>query len=363
MQVENQKPNTEDETQSFDTDAALSSISSDLFPGQGGDEEKGQTAEGSESASGAETVEASPTQLKEGEAAQSGKEPEQEGLPEGENSPEVQAVGAPKTWNKEELATWATVPKEVQDKLAPILARREEDFYKGIGIYKEAAEIGARYDQVVEPYRAILAAENVDPVGLFQAFAANHYLLSRGTEEQKLELTANLINGYQIDFGKLAEFLGSRAYEPPNAEIIALRKELSDLKSGFTQQSQAAQERLYSENRAQIDKFADDGQHPLFDEVATDMAKLMEAGLATDLQDAYDKAVFANPATRAKELTRLRAEETERAKAEEKEREDKRRKSMGDHVKTTPTNRNGTVPLGSMDDTLTEKLAEIRSRG
>jgi hypothetical protein len=51
---------------------------------------------------------------------------------------------------------------------------------------------------VVAPYAPILAAEGVDPVQMFQSFAANHYLLSRGTDAQKVEIAAALFKGYKI---------------------------------------------------------------------------------------------------------------------------------------------------------------------
>jgi hypothetical protein len=60
----------------------------------------------------------------------------------------------------------------------------------------------------------------------------------------------------------------------------------------------------------EIDAFAADPAHPYFDELANDITKLFEAGLAKDLPEAYEKAVYANPTTRQKEIDRLTAEKT-----------------------------------------------------
>lgn len=332
-----------EETQLVDVEAATAEISEDLF-GQGEDDENKSTAEEGKEASGAETVEAPSPQPSETKEAE-------------ETSKEVQEIGAPKTWTKEALADWATIPERAKQEIL----KREEDFFRGISMYKSAAEVGQRYDTVVEPYRAILAAENIDPVNLFQSFAANHYLLSRGTEEQKIQLAANLINGYQIDFMKLADYLGGQAMEV-NPELDALRKEIAELKNGFTARETQTQQAMRQSFAAEVNKFADDGQHPLFDEVADDIARFLESGLATSLQDAYDKAVYANPTTRQKELDRLAAEKAAALAEEEKAREAKRRKSMGDHVKVNPSSRNGTVPLGSIDDTLEETMRSISER-
>ena len=358
MQVE--KEREEQETQ-IDMEAATASISEDLF---GNDEDEGNvSAGGPEGDSGAETVETPLAQPKEGEAPSAKeKAPEGEAPTNEETSAEVQAVGAPKTWTKEAVAAWATIPEgDAKKIIGAELAKREEDFFRGISGYKAAAELGSRYDQVVEPYRAALAAENIDPVGLFQAFAANHYLLARGTPEQKVELVANLLNGYGIPLEAVASFISDAGVAPVDPEILALRREIAELRSGVTQQFNNQREATLGNLQGQINAFADDGQHPYFDEVAEDIARFVEMG-AESLQDAYDRAVFANPVTRQKEIDRLTAEALSAKNAEEKTRKDKQSRSMAEHVKTTPTSRNGTVPLGSMDDTLEEKFREISER-
>lgn len=351
MDIEQERENA-DQTQSIDIDAATAEISSDLF-GQGENEDVSETEAGVEKG-GTETVISPPAQTEEGGDQKTA---------EAENAEAVQEIGAPKTWNKDELATWATIPPEIQKQIAPIVQRREEDFMRGISQYKERAEIGTRYEQVVDPYRAALAAEKIDPVGLFSSFAANHYLLSRGTPEQKIELAANLISGYGIDFGQLATFIGTQDYSPPDPEIVALRKEIADLRGGFDGQRTAALEGQRTAISAEVDAFAKDPQHSYFEDVADDMTRLINAGSATSLKDAYDKAVWANPATRQKELDRLEAEKVTAREAAEKERLDKRRRSMGADVTANPTERSGTVPLGSMDDTLNEVARSISERG
>lgn len=328
-----------------DIDAATAEISSDLF----GDEEDDESTieepgEGSTSASGVEPPPAQSLEAKEVTP---------------DNSQEVQEVGAPKTWTKEALEKWTTIDPVVQKEIA----KREEDMFRGIEMYKGAAELGQRYDQVVEPYREILKAADIDPVNLFNSFAANHYILSSGTDEQKLELAANLIYGYNIDLGKLVSFMGDRVSEPVDPRIANLEKQISELSRGIDSRSRVESERMHDHLLGEVNTFASDGAHPYFDEVATDIARFIETGYASSLQDAYDKAIFANPATRQKELDRLAAEKVTAAEAEAKSRKDKRQKSMGDHVATTPRNKNGTVPVGSMDDTLEEKMREIESRG
>jgi hypothetical protein len=352
-----------------DLDAAQAEISSELF-GQGDDEEgkpAGDEGDDQSAGEGSET---------DGEGAVAGTEdqaPPHSETVEGENSAEVQELGAPKTWNNEELATWATIPQEIQAQIAPILERREQDFLNGITQYKQAAEVGAAYSKVVEPYAPILAAENVDPVGLFQSFAANHYLFSRGTQEQKVELAARLLEGYNIPLEPLLEHIasgmeagGGVAHDPAYRELKA---ELDGLKQTLTSVGARETEATRTRIQNEIETFAtakdDKGNlvHPYFDEVAADIQNLFAAGLAKDLNEAYDKAVYANPATRQKEIDRLTAERTSSLTAEQNKRKQKIAESTGDHVKTTSKPRDGTVAKGSIDDTLQETMEAIKARG
>lgn len=351
-----------EETQDIDLEAAQAEISSELF-GQGGEEGEDNAPEGEEEQSSEKDPKpddaAAPSPQSDDEAKAV------EGEVVEENSDNVQALGAPKTWNKEELATWATIPDAEKAKLVPILERREADFLNGISQYKGMAERGQAYETVVEPYRPILAAENVDPVQLFQSFASNHYLLSRGTPEQKVQLAANLLSGYNIPLVDLLNHIADSGGEvkPADPEVTALKKEIEELKSGFTarqtQEAEAMMERLGKE----IDDFrADKEAHPYFDEVADDITRLFETRQAANLTEAYEKAVYLNPVTRQKEIDRLTAESASKREAEAEEKRKKVADSQADRVKTTPKSRDGTVPTGSMDDTLNETMAAIRSR-
>jgi len=333
--------------QTEDLSSALEDISSELF-GQGdeGGDKESDAAEG-EQVEQAQTADSPATAAAEPAPRET----------VAENSEEVQETGAPKTWTKEALAEWATLPPRAQQEIL----KREEDYFRGISQYKTAAEVGQRYDSVVEPYRPILAAENIDPVQLFQSFAANHYLLSRGTPEQKTQLVSQLIQGYGIDFNALAEYIGSQGLDQIDPQITALRQELAAVKNTLTgqqtQQQQATEARLLQE----VEAFAADPAHPYFNDLIDDISQLMKAGLATDLQTAYDKAVFANPTTREKAIAALTAANP--IQAAEATLKDKIAKATAADVTTSQTQRNGTVPVGSMDDTLTATLASIESRG
>lgn len=341
---------TSSDQSELDVTAAVADISADLFrQGEDGEKgDKGSAAVGSEKAPDKplESVEAAPTPRPENEAETA----------EG-NSQQVQETGAPKTWSKEAIAEWATISPRAQQEIL----KREEDMLRGLAGYKDRAELGDRYDGVVGPFKPLLQAENIDPVQLFQSFASNHYLLSRGTEAQKLELAANLISGYGIDFGKLADFIGDRMAMDP--EILRLRQENQELRNGQTARQQQETTAIQSRLNTEIEAFAADPKNIYFPDLVDDIVKIFEAGQATTLQEAYEKAIYLNPTTRQKEIERLTAEKSNSASAEEAARKAKIAAATATDLSLDPKARNGTVALGSIDDTLNETMARIASRG
>lgn len=353
MSLDKDDKNTE-ETQADDVDQseALAEISSELF-GQGKDEEK--TDDEDEPLEGEE---GKPSDKDAADVADLPPQQDKEPVEGEENSEAVQATGAPQTWTKEALADWATIPERAKQEIL----KREDDFLKGITQYKEAADLGIAYSKVVEPYVPILAAENIDPVGLFQSFAGNHYILSRGTPAQKVEVAASLLNGYNIPLQPLLEFLADGG-EEVDPKVSALQKRIDDLEKGIGARTQHENTQVLQRIGTEIDTFAADPAHPYFNEVADDIRKLFESGMASTLPEAYEKAVYANPTTRAKEIDRLTAERTSKLTEEEKARKEKRSKSQADQVKSTSKAKDGTVPKGSIDDTLQETYDAIQSRG
>lgn len=345
------------ETQPIDTAAALAEISSDLF-GQGSSEGEDNANALAEKPAGEQAektpgdpsapVEKSPPAQSEGKAK-----------PEGETSAEVQAVGAPSTWTKEALAEWAAIPPRAQQEIL----KREEDALRGITQYKGRAEIGDRYESVVTPYKPVLDAAGIDPVQLFQSFAANHYLLSKGSEDQKLELAANMIQGYGIDFAKLVSFVGDRVIEPTDPKIAELEARLARFESVEAQRTQTASTEAQNALLAEVDAFAKDPAHPFATELLDDMAAIFAAKQASTLEEAYEKAVYLNPTTRAKEIARLTAAKGDNpSPAPGTVRDDKGRFVAAD-VALAPKSRDGTIVVGSIDDTLNETMARIQARG
>lgn len=233
--------------------------------------------------------------------------------------------------------------------------------FRGIEQYKHAARFGTDMHAVVEQFAGEIQQAGGNIFDVTRSLLTANRVLAFGTTEQRVELLNQVCKDYGIDLAQLVNH-PSNAYEAP--EVTALRKDFQTLQSRLSareaQDAAAAKEGL----SRTLDAFiADTKAHPYFNEVGNDMATLMMADKRLTLQEAYDKAIWANPVTRAKEQQRINAEaEAKRAK-EEAERVAKAKKAAGGNVRTSDKGGRAAAPLGSMDDTLNETLAEIRSRG
>lgn len=322
----------------LDLSAAGESISADLFGGSVGEGD----------GSGTDDV-----NLDDGAGDGTGataSDPAATSTPAATEVPAASALQAPKTWRPEAAAKFATLPPEVQQEVL----KREEDIFKGLEGYKADASIGKALKGVVQPYMHIFQAQGVDPIQQVSGLMRAHVALATGTPEQKQQFFQHLAKEYGVDLG------GEAPYVDP--QVAGLQKQLSDLQSRLNGREQQEADKARTTLQAEIDTFASDPAHQYFDEVANDIAGLLRSGAAKDLKDAYEKAIWANPITRAKEQARLTADAEAKAKAEAAEKAKQARKATGANVKSSAKAASGTAPLGSIDDTLNAALATIKSR-
>lgn len=269
---------------------------------------------------------------------------------EGATPPAASTLQPPKTWRPEAAAKFATLPPEVQQEVL----KREEDIFKGLESYKADASIGKTLKGIMQPYMQVFQAQGVDPMQQVSGLMRAHVALTTGTPEQKQQFFQHLAKEYGVNLGEEAPYI--------DPQVSGLQKQLADLQSRLNGREQQEANEARSKLQAEIDTFASDPAHQYFDEVANDIAGLLRSGAAKDLKDAYDKAIWANPITRAKEQARLTADAETKAKAEAAERAKQARKATGANVKSSAKAASGTAPLGSIDDTLNAALATIKSR-
>lgn len=265
----------------------------------------------------------------------------------------AQPKTAPRTWRPEAAAIWSTIPEAAQ---AEIL-KREEDIFQGIEQYKADATFGKPVYEVMRPYLPILEQHGINPAQQVGDLMRANYVLAFGTPEQKTQMLVTIARDYQIPL----DGLPSDAVQDDPA-VIALREQVNELKSTLTTQQQEQMKARAVEIDRIVQAFAADPKNLYFKELEGDIERLIRAKEASTLEEAYEKAIWLNPAVRAKELARQQAEQQKSEEQAKAERLAAAKKATGANVKTAAQGGRATAPLGTMDDTLNETLAEIKNR-
>jgi hypothetical protein len=107
---------------------------------------------------------------------------------------------------------------------------------------------------------------------------------------------------------------------------------------------------------SEVGTFFQDPQYPFAENVRSDMSLLIKGGGADTLQDAYEKAVWANPETRSLLIKQQREEEEARRAAEAREAASRARQA-GKSISGSPLPGGASMPAQRPDLDLHDELA------
>ena len=264
-----------------------------------------------------------------------------EKVPEEDPAPSIKA---PSSWKKEAQAKFATLPPDIQAEVM----RREGDMHKGIESYKQSAERATAYDRAFAPYQ-----ETISKLGMTADQAAAQLMktdhnLRYGSPAQKVAIVQDIIKQYAIN----PEWFDQQSTSAVNPEIGYLQNQLQEMQAQQARILQESQARESTTLNSDIDSFAKNNEH--FDAVRDRMADLLQGGAAKTLQDAYETAIWADPAVRASIIAKQQAEE--RAKSAQKATEAKKLASVNVRAR-------GTIPaqaaIGTIEDTIRARAKEL----
>ena len=263
--------------------------------------EKGQFVAKDEAVAEEEVVEA---------VAEDTTEPEQP-----EEQPEVGDIPKPTTWKKDLLPLWdkiakgETLTKEESKKHLEYLNQRENEFKKGVSVYKAEAERAKALEEAITPFVPELQAQGIHPAAWINNLGRAHMILTKAPHEQKVQMFHRLAQDYGVNLNQINE-----PQQPVDAytqqlmqQLYQVNQEVSTIKGRFEQEEQA---RLNNEiERVRSDK----ERFPHFDMVREEMAQLLELGKAQDLETAYAKAVRMNDEAFRLEQEKLLSNATKQA--------------------------------------------------
>jgi hypothetical protein len=213
-----------------------------------------------------------------------------------EEQPEISDIPKPTTWKKDLLPLWdkiakgETLSKDESKKHLEYLNQRENEFKKGVSVYKAEAERAKALEEAINPFVPELQAQGIHPAAWINNLGRAHMILSKAPHEQKVQMFHRLAQDYGVNLN-----LSNEPQQPVDAytqqlmqQLYQVNQEVSTIKGRFEQEEQA---RLSNEiERVRSDK----ERFPHFDMVREEMAQLLELGKAQDLETAYAKAVRMN---------------------------------------------------------------------
>ncbi|VVE00569.1 hypothetical protein PIN31115_02082 [Pandoraea iniqua] len=263
-------------------------------------------------------------------------------------------------WKKAALADWEKLPESARREIE----RRESDFHKGIEQYKAGAQSSQEWDRTIQPYMATIQSFGVTPqVAVSELLKADH-MLRYSQPQQKIGMLLKIANDYGVDLQTLANGIQNVAGEqvwqqqnPADPRLQQLQQQIGQLTQHITNTQQQASAAEHSAIDAEIAEFAADPDHEHFGILQHDMAAFLQSGLAKDLDDAYEKAMRANPQTYQIWLAQQQQEWDDKRKAQVRQA-----KQAGANV-VRPNGR-ASVPAAQPNRTMEEDIeATARSLG
>lgn len=243
------------------------------------------------------TEEASPENIAEDEVA--AEQPEEQ--------PEISDIPKPTTWKKDLLPLWdkiakgETLTKEESKKHLEYLNQRENEFKKGVSVYKAEAERAKVLEEAINPFIPELQAQGIHPAAWISNLGRAHMMLTKAPYEQKVQMFHRLAQDYGVNLNQSNEQVAQPdAYvNQMSQQLYQVNQELNTIKSRFEQEEQ---QRLADE----IERYRSDKERfPHFDLVREEMARELERGYAPNLDVAYARAIRLNDEVWAIEQERL----------------------------------------------------------
>jgi len=245
---------------------------------------------------------------------------------------------APKSWAKEQHEVWAKLPPEAQN----YIEHREKQMLDGIEEYKEFAHYGRELNNVIAPYSPMFEQAGVDIRTGVQYLLNAQYLLQQGTPQQKESELRRIAQQYGVNLGEKT----AQTEEKLDPRLEQMQNTINQLQAAIQSSQQHTLTEVRAKTQKEVNDFANDGNHPYFDELADEIAIQIKAG--KDLQAAYDTAVYANPVTRTKEIARIQTENAAKLREKKLQEAEKAKKAISSNVRTIDTTRTPTEKKGAL---------------
>ena len=199
--------------------------------------------------------------------------------------PDDAVLRPPNNWSPAAKVAFGNLPQEVKQAIAERETQVEKGFeeyrrFKPIEKYEQMArESGTTLDKALESYVGIEQVLRQDFVGGIAQICQR-----QGMDPVQL---ANTILSRAGVSGRTDAGDTASPRQDAGTDLTPVMQKITQLESYIQQQQQSVVQ-------TEIQRFASNPKNMFFDNVKTDMGRLIDTGIATDLDDAYDKACQMN---------------------------------------------------------------------
>lgn len=264
--------------------------------------------------------------------------------------PEQPWSKAPQSLKPEAREKWATVPPEVQQEIH----RRERET---AAVLQRSAEQGRQVEpimQAIQPYAQQLAARGQHPAQVIGNFLRTEAALSHPVEAQRAQVLVQAMRTYGVSVEALASVLdgtpppnqGQPSHTPIDPQTI--------VQQVFAQLNQQQAQASTTRAAAEIDAFSQTPEGEFVNDLRPAMGALLQAGVATNLKEAYERACWADPRIRG-----ILAQREASKKAATEVKATQRAHAASSSVKSSPS---GLSNGKGSPDTWTEALEQAAAK-
>jgi len=188
----------------------------------------------------------------------------------------------PASWKKDYHEVW----QGADDKLKEYAFQREEQMKAGIEPLKSKAQYADQMQEVIAPYMQTITGLGIDAPKAVKALMEADHILRTSQPHEKQQYFARLAQSYGIN---LSDVGGLQQQAPVDPQFYALQNELNSVRGEVQNWKQQQEQQQNQVLLGEINQFSQKAEH--FEEARPVMIQLLQSGVATDLQDAYEKAI------------------------------------------------------------------------
>ncbi|MCH2458987.1 MAG: hypothetical protein MK186_13180 [Henriciella sp.] len=239
---------------------------------------------------------------------------------EADKPAETDHAGPPSSWNAEGRDLFAKADPKLQE----YIRTREGQMHEGIAKLKNEYEGKATFAEEmwreIAPHKHLIDKEGGNPVLAVRDLLGMAALMRTGTHEQKRQLLLSTAQQFGVDLS------GTQA-NPQEAPQVLHDPRVDTLEQTLRQMAAQNEQQTRQQLQSDVEKFAQ--SHPHFDDVRVEMGRLIEAGIAKDMDDAYERAIWSVPDVRQKVQAEAAEKTAKEREAKAREQAEKAKRASG----------------------------------